>query len=29
MLLANLTVEEAACEELLQLGSGGMEGLNM
>jgi hypothetical protein len=29
MLLANLTVEEAACEELLQLNSEGMEGLHM
>ena len=29
MLLANLTVDDAACEELLQLNSGGMEGLHM
>lgn len=29
MLLANLTVDEAACEELLQLGTEGMEGLHM
>jgi hypothetical protein len=29
MLLANLTVDDAACEELLQLGSEGLEGLHM
>lgn len=29
MLLANLTVDESACDELLQLGSDGMEGLHM
>jgi hypothetical protein len=29
MLLANLTVDETGCEELLQLGSEGLEGLHM
>jgi hypothetical protein len=29
MLLVNLTVEEQGCEQLLQLGRQGMEGLHM
>jgi hypothetical protein len=29
MLLVNVTVPEAGCEQLLQLGKAGMEGLHM
>ena len=29
MLLCNLTSDEQGCEQLLQLGQGSMEGLNM